>query len=1081
MAIQNAPLLSFNRGLVSKLALARTDLKRMALSAEEQTNWMPRVLGSMSLRPGMQYIGGTNPSTWCKFIPFIKAVDDTALVELTTSSMRVWVSDALVTRVSVTTSVTNGTFAGNITGWTDASEAGATTAYTASFEDMDGNTVNCLGLTGTGNARAISRQTVTCSGGNVNKEHALKITIARGPVTLKIGTADGDDSYIAETTLLAGHHSLAFTPTGNFHIEFSTELKRLVCVSNCTVEAAGTMVVATPWITAPAIDYDESADVIFLATGGKPMRIERRGTHSWSLVYDQPEDGPFRTENVTGTTISASAKTGEITLTASEPLFKTTHKNALFRIASIGQDVTATISGADEWSDPIKVTGQGQARNFSITISGSFTGTIKLQQSVAGIGAWTDVSGESWTAAASASYNDQYDNQIIYYRIGSANLSAGSASVELNIASGSINGIVHIKGVASSTSATAYTLSDLGNTTASAEWWEGVWSDYRGWPTAVCLHEGRLGWFGSDHIILSVSDAFDSFDDTTEGDSGPIIRSIGKGPVDTINGALSLQRLVLFGEYSEKSIRASSLDEVLTPSNFNIRDCSTQGSSRVKPVVVDQAGFFVQRSGRRVFRIDWQGFYSAVDYMPTDMTSIDPDIGLDGGGFTHLAVQRQPDTRVHALLADGTVAVLVYDNAEEAQAWVKVVFGDGTLVVEDIVVLPGEIEDQVYYVISNPPDIYSTVRWLVKWAREDQICPGENGGATKLADAYVVTTPAAACPNSQKGTITFWINPIGARANETQGGAAGDGTANHWSCEADDTSQNADGYIRGWAIDFTTKKVGDVFVPDKFSVTFDFEDLFTQAGDYVQKYIVSAGKFSDGSNYIDLPADGFPLMFTWDFSGNTWGAQIWMGKSDGTVVQIDNTYNWKYETGGDGGPATTGTTATMGVGSPLATDQHLFDGASRTFYLNFGTSFNVCTVVPPPDPLPNTQLWHTCEYAQCWLAPGQLLDPSTALASFYDSTSTPKWAPKNIGSDGSTPTGLPAFWYFNGGTTTDFNLNRGSSALNTMATYCVESGLDFATCVPATAASTIPASGSYQAVGVRFGINDGSGVVPPTC
>jgi hypothetical protein len=47
---------SFNRGLVSPLALARIDLKRLALSADISTNWMPRTLGPMMLRPGLGYV-----------------------------------------------------------------------------------------------------------------------------------------------------------------------------------------------------------------------------------------------------------------------------------------------------------------------------------------------------------------------------------------------------------------------------------------------------------------------------------------------------------------------------------------------------------------------------------------------------------------------------------------------------------------------------------------------------------------------------------------------------------------------------------------------------------------------------------------------------------------------------------------------------------------------------------------------------------------------------------------------------------------------------------------------------------------
>ena len=119
---------AFNRGLVSPLSLARQDLKRMALSAEQQNNWMPRVLGAMMLRPGTTYLHSTRSDAAAVHIPFVFATDDTAIVELTDSAMRVVVSDAVLTRPSVSTAVTNGNFDTDVTGWTDSDESGGTSA-----------------------------------------------------------------------------------------------------------------------------------------------------------------------------------------------------------------------------------------------------------------------------------------------------------------------------------------------------------------------------------------------------------------------------------------------------------------------------------------------------------------------------------------------------------------------------------------------------------------------------------------------------------------------------------------------------------------------------------------------------------------------------------------------------------------------------------------------------------------------------------------------------------------------------------------------------------------------------------------
>jgi len=61
MARDIVPIHAFNRGIISARGLGRTDLRqRVGLSAEIQTNYIPRTLGSMTIRPGWEYIAGSN-------------------------------------------------------------------------------------------------------------------------------------------------------------------------------------------------------------------------------------------------------------------------------------------------------------------------------------------------------------------------------------------------------------------------------------------------------------------------------------------------------------------------------------------------------------------------------------------------------------------------------------------------------------------------------------------------------------------------------------------------------------------------------------------------------------------------------------------------------------------------------------------------------------------------------------------------------------------------------------------------------------------------------------------------------------
>lgn len=736
MSQQNTALIAFNRGLASPLALARQDVKRLAMAAEVYRNWMPRVLGSMMVRPGMGYIGASLNNAKSRNIPFIFSTSDKARMEFTDQALRVWVDDALVTRPAVTTAIANGTFATDLASWTDADEVGGTSAWV---------TGGYMGLTGNGTAAAIRYQQVTVAGANVGVQHALGIVIERGPVVLRVGSTVGGDEYIRETTLGAGIHSLTLTPSANFYVQFQSRLERIVLVDVCNIEAAGPMEIGTPW-TETDLAYmrtDQSGDVVFVGCQDlQQWTIERRNTTSWSVVLYQTDDGPFRTTNITPTTITSSVLTGNGTLTASTPIFRDGHVGALFALTSTGQRVSSAITAQNVFTDPIEVSGIDSDRVFTIVVGGTWTpGVVTLQRSLdSDAGPWSDVSGEAYTVNTTKTYDDGLDNQLAWYRIGikTGDYVANQADVSLSIASGSNRGVGRVTAFNSATSVDVEVLEAFGATTATDNWEEGDWSDFRGWPSAPALYEGRLYWAGKDHVNGSVSDGFYSFDPTVEGDSGAISRSIGSGPVDNINWILSLQRLILGGDGAEHSCRSTSFDEPLTPSNFNIKKASRQGSAPVEAVAIDSQGIYIQRGGTRVFELSFSA--ETYDYASNQLSAIVPNIGSPG--IVRMAVQRQPDTRVHFVRSDGTAAVLIFDKVENVICWVEIDSTAASGFIEDVCIMPGDdgdAEDLVYYAIKRTIN-GATVRYHEKWAFEAQ---AQGGAICRMGDSFVTYSGAA--------------------------------------------------------------------------------------------------------------------------------------------------------------------------------------------------------------------------------------------------------------------------------------------------------------------------------------------------
>lgn len=732
----NFPLLAFNRGEVGRRALSRVDMDRMRLSAETQINWMPRTIGSMSIRPGTQYRLSTRSDLKAKVIPFFRSTTVKAALEITDSYIRPLIDDAVITRASVSTAVTNGDFSSG-TGWTITTAGGASGAISGGKL-----TCSCLPI----DSYVVTSRTVTVAGGDQNVEHALRIVIDQGPIVLRVGSSSGGDEYISQTTLGTGTHSLAFTPTGaNVYLELESRVAWATIVDSITIEGAGTMTLPATYLAADLglIRWAQSGDVVFLdAYGYKPRKIERRGTRSWSLVLYETLDGPFFAtsgDSEIKMSINAGRSTG--TLTATRPYFKSSHVGALFRLFTPGYNLAFSLGQADCFSPAVRVNGVGAGRSVTIVTTGTWSGTLTVQKSFTGEDSGFIDTATTITTNTSTTVSDTSDNTVIWVRVGfkTGAYTSGTAVVQSIFADGGggsngrgssspggRTGVARITAVTNSTTATVDILSHFSSNLTSLDWFEGEWSDYRGYPSAVAFHEGRLWHAGRDKVWGSVSDNYTSFSPDTDGDSGPIQRSIGYGPVQTFNGLVGLNRLVGFTEGSEVQVKSSSFDEPLTPTNFSIKDISTYGSGSVGQLKVDTKAFYVNRPGTRLMEVAYS--VEQQDYRSKDLTLIHPDLNLENP-IVHIAIQRLPDTRIHCVREDGTVAILVYEPDNEVMAWVRYET-DG--IVEDAYVLPGDDEDAVYYVIKRTIN-GSTKRYHEKWATEAD-CQGST--ISKIADCF---------------------------------------------------------------------------------------------------------------------------------------------------------------------------------------------------------------------------------------------------------------------------------------------------------------------------------------------------------
>jgi hypothetical protein len=732
---------ALNVGVVDDINLHRIDLQRLRLAAEDQTNIVPNSVGRGMFRAGFEYLHGIQSNAQCRLLSFIAGNSAAYLLELTNGKLRVvdGATDELITRPAVTCTVGTGDFSAD-TNWTKASTSGQTTAISGGQLRLSARARG---------AKAIAKQQVTTSTPNVI--HALAIDVDRGPVTLRVGSTDGGDEYVTETTLRTGQHSIAFLPTGNFWVQFSASGPcPLRLVNSCTIEAAGVMALDTPWTLAniQKLQFAQSLDVMFLATmGKKQQRIERRGDgdvlgQSWSVVDYDANDGPFTAGPTADVKLTPSACEGNITLTASESFFKSTHVGALFKIAHNGQRVDTYLVGNDVYTPTIMVTGVTETnfeeRKYSYTVAGTWVGTLRNYRSFDGediefhqFRRAQSVATIDITANASFTNDDNDDNAVTWVKIGfgPSSYTSGEAQITTTYDGGGGYGIGRITAVTNGTTAEMEVIRPFMGITASAEWQEGVWSDRQGWPNGVALHSGRLVWVGNDGVWASISDAFESYDEEFEGDAGPLLRAIALGGRNEGRWLMPLATLMVGCDARVATIRASSLDEILTPTNFDLKHIDKVPCASITPAELkNDRGLFVSDGDAHLYELNY--LPEATRYVASKFSLLTDE--LFATGINGLSVQNFPDQRVWVTCDEAPAVNVLHEPLLDIVAAVPIETSTGD-VIESVAILPGIPHDRVYASIKRTVN-GGTVRYLEKQALDSEAKPAT---ITKCVDSHV--------------------------------------------------------------------------------------------------------------------------------------------------------------------------------------------------------------------------------------------------------------------------------------------------------------------------------------------------------
>lgn len=453
--------------------------------------------------------------------------------------------------------------------------------------------------------------------------------------------------------------------------------------------------VATTYTSAQIedLDFAQSNDTLYIAHSAHPIALLTRSSHtSWSLADAPIENGPFRTINADkalevtpsgGTTTAystyAEGATG-ITLTATSALFDAAMVGSLFRLFEPGK---GTGAGSPQ-------TGAGIANGNFYSNDGKIYGVSNLTGTAIVRSDWTYPTHEEGTVRVLNIPRSNYFDAV-YLHDSSC--------------------IVKITGYTSSTVVTVTIVKNHMPDSIIREgtslWEEGAWSSFRGFPSAITLHEQRL-WGAAppddpQTIWFSRTAGFLNFLDGAEDDHAGSY-TIVSDRADPILWMSSGKTMIVGTASGEFSVAASSRGEKLTPSNVTIKLQATRGSSVVRPVRVDDSVLYGQREGNssndslKMRQITYA--FSSDSYNSSDRTIISDHITYPG--FDTIAYQVTPDAMIWVRRSDGVIPALTYEAEQEVAAWQRAIVPTGTAAkVLNIETLPGDDGDILYCLVSR--------------------------------------------------------------------------------------------------------------------------------------------------------------------------------------------------------------------------------------------------------------------------------------------------------------------------------------------------------------------------------------------
>lgn len=463
-----------------------------------------------------------------------------------------------------------------------------------------------------------------------------------------------------------------------------------------------------------ALKFVQSGDVIYIANQKRtyaPRKLTRYGSTNWQFSTYAPSTGPFLEQNITATTLYASANTGSVTLQSSADIFAASDVGRLVRLEVQDQDVapweTAKVYALNDLS-------RFDGKTYKVTDAGTSGTSPPIHEH----GKAYD--GTPTTAAVQWSYQESG------YAIFRITAFTDANTVTATVIADEANGLNLVPAAL------------VGAGTPSKRWSLGAWSATTEYPSTVTFWRDRLCWAGAQRYWISVPNDFENmagdFFNEVRADNA-IWRQLQAEDVNDIVWLSGADELVIGTPGGEFVVTEITNSQPLGPANIKHKRHSKYRCRAVQPVSIGTKLVYAQRAGRKLLSFGYD--FNTDKFRSQDLAVLADR--MTRAGIVDMAFQAEPFPVMWCVLSNGGLIGFTYDENNEVTGWHRHPLGGKEVVVESVEVIPAPngLHDEVWLMVKRTINA-ATARHIEYMKRPWEGVDNDGQGGDDPQDAFYV-------------------------------------------------------------------------------------------------------------------------------------------------------------------------------------------------------------------------------------------------------------------------------------------------------------------------------------------------------